>query len=92
MPLELPAPGVQRKGTPWGPARYGRLQSIISWADREISDSFTKREKANEDFYVKKQEREKLVLPIPPYRYAHASYKHHRHCKAPDADVVRFPV
>lgn len=38
---------------------------MTAQADRESSDSFTKREQANEDYYVKKQEREKSVVPIP---------------------------
>jgi len=30
------------------------------------SDAFSKREKANEDYYVKQQEKEKLVTSFPP--------------------------
>ena len=41
------------------------LGSIAAQADPEISDSFTKREKANEDYYVKQQEKAKLVIPRP---------------------------
>lgn len=34
-------------------------------ADLESRDSFTKREKAQEDFYVKEKEKEKSVVPRP---------------------------
>lgn len=48
-----------------GPARDGMLGSSAAQADPEISDSFTKREKANEDYYVKQQEKAKSVVPRP---------------------------
>lgn len=43
----------------------GGFRSVTAQADREIRDSFTKREKANEDYYVKQQEKAKLVMPPP---------------------------